>query len=88
MGYHTKATLSAELQHDSRDEPLAPTEGWAGTCGLDASLCDYMVCKHFIKPTASVQLNRSIFGTLSCRLVRDLTEFDAPFSQISFLNCR
>ena len=64
LGYNTKATLNAILRHDSRDDPLAPTAGWAGTCGIDASLCDYMVSKHFIKPSFSMQLNRSLFGVL------------------------
>eukprot|EP01049_Picozoa_sp_SAG25_P003855 SAG25_NODE_232_length_11380_cov_15.425583_6_plen_110_part_00 len=59
------ATDRARLHHDSRDNPLAPTEGWAATCGLDASLCDYMPSRFFIKPTASLQLNQTLFGAPS-----------------------
>ena len=62
LGHHIKATVSAMLRHDSRDQPLAPTTGWAGTCGVDFSVCDYMVSNHFVKPTASLQLNRTFLG--------------------------
>ena len=72
MGHHLKATLNALLRHDSRDEPLVPTMGWAGTCGIGASLCDYMQSGHFVKPTASLQANRTFFGALTDRALAEV----------------
>ena len=69
LGYHTKASLTASLNHDDRDFPMAPTAGWFGNVSISGSLCDYVSSKHFVKPTASLQMNRTLFGlTLSSSL--------------------
>lgn len=60
LGHHTKASLTASLNHDNRDSPMAPTAGWSGNVSVSGSLCDYVASKHFVKPTASLQVNRTL----------------------------
>ncbi len=60
LGHHTKASLTASLSHDSRDFPMAPSAGWSGNVTVAGALCDYVASKHFVKPTASLQMNRTV----------------------------
>jgi outer membrane protein assembly factor BamA len=39
---------------------MAPSAGWSGNVTVAGALCDYVASKHFVKPTASLQMNRTV----------------------------